>query len=523
MEDALYDLREVYTLALQRSERVTAEDIQLIMAENAHLGANFHMASGVGMHKGQPVEGRRYTRLNEGIATIDLIGPIYPRANMMTMSGATSIETFVQDFLWAYESAQVSDVVIYVDSPGGDIRGVSEAALIIRDRVKQGKKRIVSYGAGYMASAAYFIASAAGEVWVEAQSLPGSIGTVMGPFRKGDGTIEIVSRNAPKKRPNVETPEGREAYQALVDDLGDLFERSVAAFRGVTQEHVIKHFGQGGLVVGEKAPAAKMADRVGTYEGLVRFLQRSGKGAGSSAGRTRQETEGGQQPAPLDQPSEDDMSKLSELVQKFRASSVTVDGTEPGAKSAAAESGKPDAAAAAAKKPDEGQDKPDAAADTGTKAADAAPPAKDKAQLPTREELEDRFSAAGELFAMQMVTGSRIWPAMQEHAATDLINAMVDDAMVGGQVNYVNAEGQVVQGTREASVRAKYAAFPKHTLAEKSVKALGEGEADASVLKEGKEETVTTQEVTRERIDELLAMTPAGRAALDARAEGRKA
>lgn len=511
MEDALYDLREVYTLALARSERVTAEDLQRIMQENAHLGANFHMASGVGMFKGQAVEGRRYARLNEGIATIDLIGPIYPRANLMTMSGATSIETFVQDFLWAYESPQVSDVVLYVDSPGGDIRGVSEAAAIIRDRVGQGKKRVHAYGAGYMASAAYFIASAAEQVWVEAQSLPGSIGTVMGPFRKGDGTIEIVSRNAPKKRPDVETAEGRAAYQELVDALGDLFERSVAGFRGVTQEYVIKNFGQGGLVLGERATSVKMADRVGTYEGLVRYLLRSGKsGAGSSAGRTRQEAEEGQ-PALVGQLPEDELMKLSELVQKFRKSDKTVD--LGGKESAAAdESGKTPAAAAGNE--NEGQVKTeatpgDARPDTGAQAADTT--------KPTREELEERFTPAAELFANTLTTDSRIWPAQQEDAATDLVNAMIDDALHGGVVSFVNAEGQVVQGTREAKVRSTWGKMPKHTMAERGVKAVQEGQVEGKVLKEGEEHTETVQQISRERLDALLAQSPQGRAALDAR------
>jgi ClpP class serine protease len=69
------------------------------------------------------------------------------------------------------------------------------------------QKRIVAYVGGTGASAAYWIASSANEVVVDDTVILGSIGvlvevTVTGD-KPGSKSYEIVSHNAPNKRPDL--------------------------------------------------------------------------------------------------------------------------------------------------------------------------------------------------------------------------------------------------------------------------------------------------------------------------------
>jgi len=157
---------------------------------------------------------------------------------------------------------------------------------------------------------------------------------------------------------------------------------------------------------------------------------------------------------------------------------------------------------------------PDETDEGSTAATGAADINKTKDAMPTRAELEDTFADAGELFATQLVSGSKIFPAEAPNASLDLINAKVDDRLFGGTVSYCDENGVLQQGTREAAVRSKFNSSVKHNLADKNIKALQSGQVEGKILSEGKDEKVVVTETAPSRREALLNTTEAGRTVL---------
>ena len=190
--------------------------------------------------------------MRDGIAILSIDGPLFKYANLMTeISGATSYQMFVKDFTQAVESDEVKAIILDIDSPGGMTNGMTETSQIIRDA--RGIKPIYSYIGGTGASAAYGLACAADHIICEKSALVGSIGVILSVEAGEDGDINIISKNAPNKRPDINTAEGRQSFQTTVDDLETVFIDHVAACRGIDRETVVSDFGQGGILVGEKA------------------------------------------------------------------------------------------------------------------------------------------------------------------------------------------------------------------------------------------------------------------------------
>lgn len=216
------------------------------------------------------------------VAVLNVIGPLFRYANLFTdISGATSIEELAQAFGAAVEDPNVKAIAFNIDSPGGELAGVSElATAIYRAR---GKKPIAVYVDDLAASGAYWLASAADRIVVSDTARVGSIGVLATIVEEAetDGvkTYRFVSSVSPNKRPDLESEEGRDSVQELVDDLGRVFVETVARNRGVTTEKVIADFGKGFLRTARKAVAAGMADAIGTFEDVRDDL--SGRGSQS--------------------------------------------------------------------------------------------------------------------------------------------------------------------------------------------------------------------------------------------------
>jgi ClpP class serine protease len=182
------------------------------------------------------------------------------------VSGATSTQILARDLRIADEDPEADKIILKIDSPGGQASGISEFA----DLVKKTRKPIIAYIDGMGASAAYWIAAAADEFVISRTAEIGSIGTVfVARISKDTNKVTIVSRQSPNKRLEPGTEEGNKALQERADALSEVFINDVAEFRGVTVEKVLSDFGQGGLLLGQAAVDAGMADRVGTFEEII--------------------------------------------------------------------------------------------------------------------------------------------------------------------------------------------------------------------------------------------------------------
>lgn len=227
---------------------------------------------------GQRLEGARLSTVRNGNALIPMVGTIFPRASMIGAStGGTSLDAIMHDVRVAEANSDVDRIVMLVDSPGGVVSHLGEAA----DMLRSTSKPITAFVSGMGASAAYWLASQANEIVMDRASSVGSIGVVATATRQeglgadGRRSYEVVSSGAPMKRPDLSTEEGRTAVQAEVDALEAVFMSDVATGRHVSLEIVRTEFGKGAMVPADRAVRRGMADRIGTLDGIL--SQNSGR------------------------------------------------------------------------------------------------------------------------------------------------------------------------------------------------------------------------------------------------------
>lgn len=217
---------------------------------------------------GRPLENTRRVTERDGTAVIPITGPIFRRANLFTeVSGATSVEILATDIQAAIDSPSIDRLVLEIDSPGGQATGIGDLAALIRSSPKP----VTAFVEGIAASAAYWLASAAGRIVASPNAMLGSIGVVASfkPENAKDAPTKIISSQSPLKQAGPDTEPGRAEIQRVVDDLAAVFIGDVAAYRNTDPETVATAFGRGGMLVGAKAVAAGMADDVGTLETLL--------------------------------------------------------------------------------------------------------------------------------------------------------------------------------------------------------------------------------------------------------------
>lgn len=213
------------------------------------------------------------------VAVLPLHGLITHRLSAVAnMSGPGSTSTL--DFGAAFDSAvareDIDSILIDVDSPGGTVTGTN--ALAGKIFAARGTKPIVAISHGMMASAAYYIASAADEIVQTADAFTGSIGVyTVHVDRSGmDSQMgikrTIVSAGKHKAEGSDTAPlsdEARDGLQRSVDQAYDLFVSAVARHRGVSAAEVRDGFGEGRAVFGKEAVEVGLADRVATFEETV--------------------------------------------------------------------------------------------------------------------------------------------------------------------------------------------------------------------------------------------------------------
>lgn len=228
---------------------------------------------------GRKLEYTRAVTERGGVATIPIDGPIFRKANLFTsVSGASSVEILARDFTAALQNPQVRAIVLAIDSPGGEVTGIHEFAEMIH--AARGVKPVWAYVEGLGASAAYWLASACEAIVCDPTAMLGSIGVIAAMDTADDpNQVTFVSAKSPNKHPDLTTEAGRAQMQALIDATAEVFIADVARNRGVSASAVVERFGAGGLKVGADAVRAGLADRLGSYEGVLAELQGRGRPA----------------------------------------------------------------------------------------------------------------------------------------------------------------------------------------------------------------------------------------------------
>jgi signal peptide peptidase SppA len=223
------------------------------------------------------------------IAVLPLYGVVTQRGSMVddvSGSGGASTQRFSDALRQAISDPTISQILIDIDSPGGSVYGVAELAAEIQSARAQ--KPIVAIANSLAASAAYWIGSAASELYVTPGGEVGSIG-VWQAHEDWSAAMEdagvkttLISAGKFKVEGNPYQPLDAEAQsfmQTRVNDYYTAFTKAVAKGRSVPVDQVRNGMGQGRVLGADQALAEKMVDGIMTFEEVVKKMQRDAKSA----------------------------------------------------------------------------------------------------------------------------------------------------------------------------------------------------------------------------------------------------
>jgi len=205
-------------------------------------------------------------------AHIYIYGPLVSRPDpyvVLYSYFSTTYQSIQNDIEKVKEDTNVEKVYLHVNSPGGVVEGVDDTWKAIISLRKD--YEVIAINEGDMASAAYWLSSAASKIVATSETVEtGSIGVIASyvdwsKFDEKAGIQEkvFVSKNAKYKS---YTQEGfDEKLQATLDDLEDIFVSRISEGRGLTTEHINAKFGEGSMLLAKDALEAKMIDQIGVF------------------------------------------------------------------------------------------------------------------------------------------------------------------------------------------------------------------------------------------------------------------
>lgn len=196
--------------------------------------------------------------------------------------GVNSTDT-IKSLKKAFEAKSAKAVVLNVNSPGGSPVQSDDIWQEIQYLKKQNPEKKVYAVIGDMgASGAYYIASAADEIWVNPSSLVGSIGVIMPNYGVNglaqklgveDRTMTSGSNKDILSMTKPINPEQRAHIQALLDNVHDHFIDAVKKGRGEKLKSKYPAIFSGLFWTGDQAIKLGIADKAGNIETLKRELK----------------------------------------------------------------------------------------------------------------------------------------------------------------------------------------------------------------------------------------------------------
>lgn len=207
----------------------------------------------------------------KSVATVRVEGTLMKRSSSLAASSGTV--QMRRDIRQAADNADVSAILLAIDSPGGTVAGTDDLAAEVRAAAK--RKPVYAFVSDLCASAAYWVASQADAIFVNSDTaLVGSIGTVMTVYdvskaAEKNGVEAVVFATGPLKGAGAEgtavTAEQRDYFQKIVDSAQGSFDAAVQKGRGLTANQ-LKAVRTGGVFDAAEAEAKKLIDGVKTYD-----------------------------------------------------------------------------------------------------------------------------------------------------------------------------------------------------------------------------------------------------------------
>ena len=215
-----------------------------------------------------------YQITDDGAAVIKISGPLMKDAGIFgRLFGFADYLGIQQAIKAAIDDQRVNGILLDIDSPGGTVNGADETAELVFSA--RGKKPIIAYSSGMMASAAYLIGSAADKIIVGKNAEVGSIGVLMihRDFSKAEEKFGVKTTYLKAGRfkavGNPSEPlsdEAREIFQAELNHIYSNFIETVSLHRDAEEDKVRSDMAEGRIFIGNQAVGAGLADEVANIQ-----------------------------------------------------------------------------------------------------------------------------------------------------------------------------------------------------------------------------------------------------------------
>ncbi|MCZ8536289.1 signal peptide peptidase SppA [Paenisporosarcina quisquiliarum] len=222
--------------------------------------------------------------LSERIAVLTVDGVIQDTGGATSLFGAAGYDHqfFMDQLEMIKEDDSIKAVVLQVNSPGG---GVVESAQIY-DKIKEVQEEVgvpfyVSMGS-MAASGGYYIAAPAEKIFLNKETLTGSIGVIMesvnyGKLAEKYGVDFVTIKTGPYKdimSPTREmTEDERAMLQDMINESYESFVDIIEEGRGMTEAEV-KKVADGRIMNGRQAIEAGLADDYGYLEDVIEAVRK---------------------------------------------------------------------------------------------------------------------------------------------------------------------------------------------------------------------------------------------------------
>lgn len=193
------------------------------------------------------------------------------------LSGLTTYEQIGESFRGALANPKVTQIVLDIDSPGGEVSGVFD--LVDEIYNARGIKPIIAAVNDIAYSAAYAIASAADKIYVPRTGGTGSIGVIavhtdQSKYNEKAGMKYTAIYAGAKK--NAFSPHEEISVEALgdvqskVDSVYDLFVKTVARNRNLNPDDVKAT--EAGIFLGEEGLEVGLVDQILSWNQIMKTI-----------------------------------------------------------------------------------------------------------------------------------------------------------------------------------------------------------------------------------------------------------
>ena len=192
--------------------------------------------------------------------------------------GQINDQTFASVIERAFEKGNPSAVALLVNSPGGSPVQSSLIGARIRRLSEEKNVPVLAFVEDVAASGGYWIAVAADEIFVDANSIVGSIGVISAGF----GLHDLIARYGVERRVYTagaskstldpfrpEKKEDVERLTSILEDVHEIFKNHVRARRGEKLSKEEDLF-NGAFWTGQKAIELGLVDQIGHLNGVLK-------------------------------------------------------------------------------------------------------------------------------------------------------------------------------------------------------------------------------------------------------------